>query len=246
MIDIKKTGNATTIQANVTEFTEVIGYCEHLLPLIIKGVSVPTPKAMIRGHYAHKLEEVEEARRAELVPVTEEVLADTTAEIEFAREDVYTALDATINTAQGITIVRLLGRIDKIARAGGSLLVSDDKFVKKPELYQSRSKPYDNQMLQVLVYLNSKFYGTSARNDAIDIPHETKEWAIHIRDSATRDVVKTFQEKQDEGMLNYLFENIEHFALIALGEIERVHHNNPRKCAPCKYSSVCKYFIDAA
>ena len=244
MITIHRAANASTIQAAVTEFTDVMGYCEHKLPLIIEGVRVPRPEAAIRGTQSHKFEEVKEAESGKLVPVTETMLADKTQEIEFAREDVYTTLEIAIDTSQGRTLVRLIGRTDKVVRVGGALVVSDDKFVLKTASYDNRDMPFESQLLQVLAYLNSKFYNSASRVEEIEIPHETKEWSIQIRSSTTREVVKTYHKTQDADMRNYLFSTIERFAKIALNDEERKHHNNARKCAPCKYVDVCKFAVN--
>lgn len=243
VIEIKKVGNAATVQAAVTEFTDVMGYCEHKLPLIVEGVQVPRPEAAIQGTKAHKHEEVQELERGELVPVTEEVLADPAEPIEFAREDIHTTLNTTVETSKGHVAVRLLGRTDKIIRQGGTLVVSDDKFVRNPGLYESRTAPYDNQLFQVLAYVNSNFYNSSSRDESIDIPHESKAWSINIRDSSTYEITKTFHQKVDEQSNALLFNAIDHFAKIAVGAEERVHHNNPRKCAPCKFVDVCKFAV---
>ena len=246
MIEIERTGNAATIQAAVTDFTSVMGYCEYQLPLIRDGVQVPTPQTAVLGGQAHRAEETKEAEMGELVPVTEEVLADPAAEIEFAREDVHTMLEAGVETSRGRAVVRLVGRTDKVARTGGALHVIDDKFVSRPEQYARRDMPYEGQLLQVLAYLNSSFWTSAGREEEIEIPHERKEWSVRIRDSATSEIVKTFHRVQDEMARAHLFSGIERFARIALGAEEYEHHNNPRKCRPCKYAAVCKFFIDEA
>lgn len=243
MIDITKTGNAATIQAAVTDFTSVMGYCEHQLPLIAEGVQVPTPAAAIQGSHEHTREEREEQERGELVPVTEAQLSDPAQEIEFAREDIHTTLEAGVDTNQGRALVRLYGRTDKIARAGGTLVVSDDKFVRNPASYNNRTQPYDNQLLQVLAYLNSDFYSSASRDDPVKIPHERKEWSVNIHSSDTREITKTFRQVLDDDMNALLFNNIERFARIAVEDEERAHHNSARKCAPCKYADVCKFVI---
>ncbi len=243
MIDITRTGNAATVQAAVTEFTDVMGYCEHKLPLLVEGVQVPRPEAVIRGTQAHNLEEAEELERGELVPVTEEKLADPAQEIEFAREDVYTTLETGVDTGKGRVLVRLVGRTDKVVRAGGTLVVSDDKFVKNPSLYENRDLPYPNQILQVLAYLNSDFYSSSSREEILEIPHKEKAWSINIRSSETREITKTFHKTLDARMADMLFGTIERFAKIAVGDEERRHHNNARKCAPCQYAGMCKFVV---
>ena len=245
VIEINKVGNAATIKTAVTDFASVMGYCEHQLPLIVNGVQVPTPEAAVHGAIAHKIEEIKEVERGELVPVTQDVLADVEAEIEFAREDVYTMLDVSLPTARGQAIVRLVGRIDKITRVGGALRVADDKFVSNASKYEQLNAPYETHMLQVLAYLNSRFYSTAACDEMIKIPHTTKEWILNIHDSSTRQIVKTFHQVQDGNMQAHLFSSIEHFASIALGYEEREHHNNPRKCAPCKYANVCEFFTSS-
>ena len=55
-------------------------------------------------------------------------------------------------------VVSLSGRIDKILRVDGTLIVQDDKFVAKPHVYDSKTQPYPGQLLQVLTYLNSDLF----------------------------------------------------------------------------------------
>ena len=54
--------------------------------------------------------------------------------------------------------VSLYGRTDKLKRSGGTLGVEDDKFPAKTGPYLKRDAPYDNQLLQILAYLNSDIY----------------------------------------------------------------------------------------
>ncbi len=47
-----------------------------------------------------------------------------------------------------------------------------------------RFEPFDDQKLQALTYLNSKFADNTSMNpdDWFDIPHNEKSWIIQIRD----------------------------------------------------------------
>jgi len=139
--------------------------------------------------------------------------------------------------------VLLSGRIDKILRVGGTLIVQDDKFVAKPEIYDQKTQPYPGQLLQVLTYLNSNFSSTRTRNpdDFFEMPHTEKKWQIRICDRETREPYKIFSELQDSFSLHYLHTSLEKFASISLGITEPIHHNSKAKCDACNLKSSCEF-----
>lgn len=250
MIEAKSEGQTASVRAAVTDFVNVMGYCEHKLDLIAREVQVPQPEAVRRGGEAHVMEERRDARdveeriaRGELVPATEEAIADPGAAIEIERESVYTTYESRVTLDGRTAQVRLLGRADKVCRVGGALRVVDNKFASDPSKYAGRDGPFLDQRLQVLTYLNSSFSQDPARTEALDIPHERKEWSVQIHDASTREPAVTFVGEQGPHDLALLESRLARFAGIALGWVEPAHHDNPRKCRPCQYLGVCEFAL---
>ena len=179
----------------------------------------------------------------ELEPVTTQEIKDEKKDIEFARENIYSTLTIPFNFTQEKVLVLLSGRIDKILRVGGTLIVQDDKFVAKPQIYDQKTQPYPGQLLQVLTYLNSNFSSTRTKNpdDFFEMPHAEKRWQIRICDRKTREPYKIFSELQDSFSLHYLHTSLEKFASISLGITEPVHHNSKAKCNACNLKSSCEF-----
>ena len=243
MIKINRENNVTLLSAAVTDFTDSMGYCEYKIPLSIKGVKPKRSQSLILGTKAHDAEEKYEQEHVELEPVTTQEIKDEKKDIEFARENIYTTLTIPFNFTQEKVLVSLSGRIDKILRVGGTLIVQDDKFVAKPEIYDQKTQPYPGQLLQVLTYLNSNFSSTRTRNpdDFFEMPHTEKKWQIRICDRETREPYKIFSELQDSFSLHYLHTSLEKFASISLGITEPVHHNRKAKCNACNLKSSCEF-----
>ena len=142
-------------------------------------------------------------------------------------------------------LLSLSGRIDKIMRVGGTLIVQDDKFVANPQTYENKKQPYPGQLLQVLTYLNSTFSSgrTKDPDDYFEMPHTEKKWQIRICDRETREPYKIFSEIQDPFALQYLHSSLEKFAKIAVQNIEPEHHNSKAKCNACNLKSSCDFKI---
>ena len=130
-------------------------------------------------------------------------------------------------------------------RVDGTLIVQDDKFVARPQVYDSKTQPYPGQLLQVLTYLNSNFSSKrkASPDDYFDMPHTQKQWELRICDRKTKEPHKTFSEIQDSFSLHYLHSSLETFASIAANISEPEHHNNKRKCDACNLKSVCGFRI---
>ena len=147
----------TFLSAAVTDFADSLGYCEYKIPLSIKGVKPKPSQALIQGTKAHHAEERYELEHVELEPITITEIQDEQKNIEFARENIYSTLAIPFEFPTENVLVSLSGRIDKIMRVEGTRIVQDDKFVAKPQTYDSKAQPYPGQWLQVLAYLNSNF-----------------------------------------------------------------------------------------
>ena len=245
MIKIQREKDITYLNSSVTEFADSLGYCEYKIPLSIKGVKPKPSQSLILGTKAHHAEQVYEEEHVELEPITIEAIEDEERDIEFARENVYSTLSMPYEFKTENVLVTLSGRIDKISRIDGTLLVQDDKFVGRPEVYDSKSQPYPSQLLQILTYLNSVYSGKRKNDpeDWFDLPHTEKKWELRICDRKTREPYKIFSELQDAFSLHYLHTSLEKFASIALDITAPEHHNSQSKCNACNLKSFCNFKI---
>ena len=243
MIKINKENDFTFLSAAVTDFADSLGYCEYKIPLSIQGVRPRPTQALIQGTKAHHEKEQYEAEHVELEPVTITEIKDETKNIEFARENIYSTLSIPFEFPDEDVLVSLSGRIDKIMRIDGTLIVQDDKFAGRPQVYDSKTQPYPSQLLQVLTYLNSTYSAKRGNNpdDIFEMPHTEKQWQIRICDRKTREPYKVFSEIQDAFSLHYLHSSLEKFAGIALNITEPAHHNSLPKCNACNLKSVCEF-----
>ena len=245
MIKINREKDITFLNAAVTDFADALGYCEYKIPLSIKGVKPKPSKSLILGTKAHHAEEKYEQEHVELEPVLIEEIKDEQKNIEFARENVYSTLSMPFEFRTENVLVSLSGRIDKIMRVDGTLLVQDDKFVGRPQTYDQKTQPYPSQLLQVLTYLNSVYSAKRSKNpeDWFEMPHTEKKWQIRICDRKTREPYKLFSEYQDAFSLHYFHMSLEKFATITLGITEPEHHNSKPKCNACNLKSFCEFKI---
>jgi len=245
MIKIIKESDYTLLTAAVTDFADSLGYCEYKIPLSIEGIKPKPSASLIQGTKAHHAEEKYEQEHVELEPVTIEQIEDKQEDIEFARENIYSTLNIPFEFEEHNVLVSLSGRIDKILRSDETLIVQDDKFVGRPQVYDSKTQPYPSQLLQVLTYLNSSFSAKRSRNpeDIFELPHTQKKWQIRVCDRKTREPYKIFSDYQDAFSLHYLHESLKRFATISLGIEDPEHHNSTHKCNACNLKSFCDYKI---
>ena len=243
MIKVKQIDSVTHVSAAVTEFSESIGYCEYKIPLSIEGVKAKPTKSLLMGSKAHIAEEEYEQKTVEFEPVTTDELIDENVNLEFPREDIYSRLTIPFEFGKQAVVVSLNGRIDKMKRIGGALVIQDDKFVSKPEKYDNRTHPFPGQILQVLTYLNSTFSNVKSPTpeDILDMSHTEKKWQLRICDSKTREPYKTFSEVVDQFSLQFLHNSIEKFASIATGFTQPQHHNSKAKCNACNLKASCEF-----
>lgn len=245
MIKIKKENDFTFLNASVTDFADSLGYCEYKIPLSIHGIRPRPTQSLIQGTKAHHEKEQYEAEHVELEPVTITKIKDESQDIEFARENIYSTLSIPFEFPDENVLVSLSGRIDKIMRVDGTLIVQDDKFAGRPQIYDDKTQPYPSQLLQVLTYLNSTYSTKRSKKpeDIFEMPHTQKQWQIRICDRKTRETYKIFSEVQDAFSLHYLHSSLEKFACIALNITEPTHHNSEPKCNACNLKSFCDYKI---
>lgn len=245
MIKINKESDITFLTASVTDFADSLGYCEYKIPLSIQGVKPKPSQSLIQGTRAHHEEEKYEQEYVELEPVSIQEIKDEQRDIEFARENIYSTLNIPFEFPSENVLVSLSGRIDKILRVDGTLVVQDDKFAGKPQVYDSKTQPYPSQLLQVLVYLNSNYSAkrNASPDDWFEMPHTQKKWQIRICNRKTREPYKIFSDYQDAFSLHYLHTSLEKFAAISVGITNPEHHNSVNKCNACNLKSFCDYRI---
>ena len=246
MINItQQPDGSLVLVSSVTDFCGSMGYCEYRIVHLLKGIKPPQTQLTLAGTKAHKKEEKYEKEHVTFVPLSQEELVDSKKDIEFARESVLTRYQTTIDLEDSDMSVFLFGKADKVLRNNGMLIVEDSKYPNNPWQYLKINRPYENQKMQALVYVNSQFSeNTSFGSDEwFDIPHKEKVWRINIKDSDTEDSIKLFEGIQTNKDTEILDDQIERFGSIALDIIEPSHHNNKRKCASCRFLNYCKYKI---
>ncbi len=273
MIRVIDLDDTLSITCSVSEFVFGMNYCEYKIPFYIGGIKPPKNAEVemrtSEGRSGHKKEEkieIEKIEKGEMKPVTNEQmfakLQDIDANIEFTREHVTTKLSFRTNIEDKNINLVLSGRADKISRENGCLIVYEDKFPKNPLDYEKRSSPFSSQVMQALIYLNSRFKKKDFTitiedmwtcqdlqrlvdiSKSFEIPHKDKKWIINIRDRnacADNNIIKTFCGIQTDQDKIYIESNLYRFVGIVLGYKEKIHHDNIRKCNPCEYASMCKY-----
>ena len=247
MIKIEKDDNLTLIQSTVSDFCDSMGYCEHKIPFHIEGIKPPPNIETIQGTKAHEKEEEFEKENFEFKPITAEELTDMTRNVEFPREDIFTRFIYPIKVGDSKINVLLHGRADKVFRKGQTLFVQDDKFPTNLDKYDERFEPYDDQKLQALTYLHSRFTNDGSFNpdDWFEIPHKEKAWIIQIRDKKhDNKPYRIFQGIHNEKSESFFKTSLERFALLTLGLEERNHHNIAAKCNPCRFFDQCEFRLE--
>ena len=245
MIKINRENDVTLLSASVTDFADSLGYCEYKIPLSIQDVKPRPSQSLILGTKAHHAEEKYEQEHVELEPVSIEQIEDKEENIEFARENIHSTLMMLFEFPTENVLLTLSGRIDKILRVDETLVVQDDKFAGRPQIYDSKTQPYPSQLLQVLTYLNSSYSAKrkSSVEDFFEMPHTQKKWQIRICDRRTREPYKVFSDYQDVFTLHYLHISLQKFTTISLGISNPEHHYSKPKCNACNLKSFCKFKI---
>ena len=77
-----------------------MGYCEIRINYCLKGIKPPQTKITIDGASLHEKEELYEKEHFKFEPVTKEALLDTTRDVEFAREGVFTRFERKLIVGQ--------------------------------------------------------------------------------------------------------------------------------------------------
>jgi hypothetical protein len=238
---IKNPDGNSSIHSSVSDFCGSMGYCELRINHHLKGIQAPQTKLTIEGAMMHEKEEIYEKEHFKFEPVTKEALQDFTKDVEFAREGVFTRLERELSVGQDRISLLVYGRADKVLRSKGTLIIEDSKFPESKNKYVDKFEPFDDQKLQALLYLNSKFNERSSfQNECFDIACDKRAWIINVKDKATMESIKIFQGYQTKEAEEFLNQKITSFAMIVMGKLAPTHHGNPKKCASCRFND-CEY-----
>jgi hypothetical protein len=238
LIKITQSGDIYQIEAYVTDFAGSMGYCEFKIPFYIEGQYVKTAM-MEQGSKNHEKAEQIERETSVSIPLTSKMLKNKKADLSFFREAILTRYERIIESDQGKAKLVLIGRADKVMRRGSILVVADDKNSGRPQVHDSLTKPYDDQLLQVLTYLHSNFYLGQQFGGWGQIPHTKKMYQVNILDRRTSEVYKTYEDYVSEEHEEWLADYTDRFALKCLQWAELEHHFKRDKCKACSYLDSC-------
>lgn len=202
MITVKENGNRLLIKCSVSIFSFCMTYCEHKIPFYREGIRPPKhEESEIRktvGAIFHAKEEKKDITKVK--PITKEelsiVLPNKQNDVEFTREHIFSKLSYSISKDNKDIRLILTGRPDKLLRKDGFLIVEEDKFPKNPFIYVDMKSPFDNHILQSLIYLNSKLSITS------NFPKKEINQYIN-QNNTVNDTVNTYQ-----GTINMFFDMV--------------------------------------
>ncbi len=215
-----------------------MGYCEFQIPFFIEGVRVETAQMTLGTEHHEEAERIEKETTIQ-VPLTKTRLEDKKTDLNFMREDIQTLFVKDFDFREGHARLVLFGRADKVIREDQTLIVSDDKHASNPRRYDAMSQPYNSQLLQVLTYLDSKYYLGDSFGGWSGIPHEKKMYQINIVDSRTKSVYKTYKDIVTETHTELLFDYLSQFTKKCLEWDELIHHNSKPKCKACGFFENC-------
>ncbi len=226
----------------MTDFTGSMGYCEFQIPFFIEGIRAETV-SMLKGTEHHEEAERIEKETTIQVPLTKTKLEDKKTDLSFMREDIQTSFVKDFEFEEGKARLTLFGRADKVIRQNETLVVSDDKLASNPKRYDSMSQPYVSQLLQVLAYLDSRYYLGESFGGWAGIPHEKKMYQINIVDTRTRSIYKTYEEVVNESHAELLADYVSQFTKKCLEWDELIHHNSKAKCKACGFFENCSHAL---
>ncbi len=209
MITVKENEDKLLIKCATSTFTYCMTYCEHRIPFYKEGIKPPIheeseTRKMI-GSIFHAKEEKKDKEK--VIPLTKEelnqALPNKQANVEFTREHIFSKLTYSMSKDNKNIQLILTGRPDKLFRKDELLIVEEDKFPKNPYLYVDRKYPFDNHLLQSLIYLNSKFSLTSNNKANMDIEKNLEKNTI----KTSQCTINMFFDIDQQLKLNYVNKN---------------------------------------
>ena len=248
MIQTRKMSDGNiAILSSVSDFCDSMGYCEFRIKHFLKGLKPPQTKVTIEGTESHEKEVKYEREHFEFVTITQKELENINKNMELPREGIFTRFPAKMKYGEKNLLMLIIGRADKIARSKGMLIVEETKYPENTEKYSEKIEPYEDQKLQALLYLNSRYTDNpdSASKEWFRIPHKGKAWIINIKDKKTRESIRIFKGIQTKGAKNFLMGKMSKFALVVMGKLEPEQHKNIKKCLSCRFVTGCEFKITA-
>lgn len=226
------------VKGFVTDFTDAMGYCEFKIPFFAHNVYAKTEEMMIGTQHHEEAEQIER-ETAITVPLTKKKLENQHSDLNFIREDIQTRFTHEFDFTKGKARLTLFGRADKVMRKNAILMISDDKNTSKPDRHDMMTEPFNDQLLQVLTYLHSKYYLGHSFGGWVDIPHLQKKYQINIVDSKTKRIYKTYETIVDKKEVELLFDYTSRFTQKCLQWDALLHHNSKTKCKACGFFNDC-------
>ena len=216
------------IYVAISEFTSAMGYCE--IKIVNKfhlDVKPVITQYQVAGKKIHKdLEDQDKLLPRE--KATEQQLKDPAVDLDFPRETNF------------ISIERLpfvyVGRIDKVVRQGGDIVIIDDRVSKNP---LTSGRPFPDKLMQLSCYCEGFI-----QNYAKTISFNRMMFKF-VQRNQEGDVVFDYQQEYDDAMKSMLLEKMQRFEDIVNKNAEPNHCNNAKKCAACSYFTVCKFRLEA-
>lgn len=244
MIEIKEVPNGNImILSSVSDFCDSMGFCEFRIKHFLKGIRPPQTKITIEGTESHEKEVEYEREHFEFVPLTQKEIEDIHKDIEYAREGIFTRFLTKMKFNKKTVSMLIVGRADKIKRSRELLIVEETKYPENTEKYLEKFEPYEDQTMQALLYLNSRYTDNPdslTPKEWFMIPHKGKAWIINIKDKKTRESVIIFRGIQTKEAEKFLKEKIRRFALLVMGKLELEHHKSIKKCRSCRLFNSCE------
>ncbi len=216
-----------TIVIPVHSFASCMGYCQYITINKFHKKLIPEVKeAALRGQERHlKLEELDK-----LVPreeVTAKDLMNKKVDLDIPRETLRVAI-RRVNQNEFI----YLGRMDKVVRERGNIIVLDDKTTSKKSVPRQL---FTDRLLQLCSYCEG-----FVRNYSGAVSFDKIYFKVVQRDADNNVLFECVREYND-ALKENLRRNFELFESVYNKAIRPMHHNNPNKCRVCSFFRECEW-----
>ncbi|MBL7206528.1 MAG: PD-(D/E)XK nuclease family protein [Candidatus Aenigmarchaeota archaeon] len=229
-----------TLKVNISDFASFMGFCQFgLLNKLHLGLRKQISPSAQKGKLIHRILE-EEDRLIQREMATEAQLQDPTFDLDFTREGI------TVNISRFSNDLRIfyVGRTDKVIRKSGDICIIDDKITTKPLsiIEQSFAKtdrfvPFSDKIIQLAAYCEG-----FQRNYSHMLKYNRIFLKVVQRDQNGKKI-NEYVKEYDEGLKDFLLQNLKLFESMYFKEVEPVHHNNPNKCRKCGFFDECSWKI---
>ena len=216
-----------TVVIPVHSFASCMGYCQFITINKFHKKLVPEIKeAVIAGQKLHsRLDEIDK-----LIPreeATIEELLNKDVDLDIPRETIRIAI-SRINQINFI----YLGRIDKVVREKGNVIIIDDKTTSKKVVNR---QPFLDRILQLSSYCEGFI-----KNYSKFIKFDRVYFKVIQRDK-DNNIIYEYMREYDDKFKSLLTQNFQVFENIYNRTIRPMHHNNPNKCKACGFFKECEW-----